>query len=107
MKKNKINNLQSLVFEKQRLAELCKQKEVELNESFDYLQNNIGSIVIKSIFHTGSGKKSDNYEFVQSMVANSFDDIVEIATNKENRTEKIKSLAKNVLSSVIIKLMNK
>jgi hypothetical protein len=107
MKKNKITDLQTLRFEKQRISDLCKQKEEELNESFEQLQNNFGGIIIKSLFHTESDKKSENFEFVKSIVANSFDDIVEIATNKENRTENIKSLAKNIITAVISRVFSK
>ena len=57
MDKYKITDLQTLRFEKQRLQDACKQKEVELNQTVEYIQDNVGSIFIKSIFLKSNSSK--------------------------------------------------
>jgi hypothetical protein len=104
MKKNRITDLQTLRFEKQRLQDACLQKEVELNQSFQYIQDNVGGILIKSIFLKSDSAK-EKFDFVHEMVGTSFDTIIEIATNKENRTENMKTLGKNIVTSLLSRVI--
>jgi len=104
MDKYKITDLQTLRFEKQRLQDACKQKEVELNQTIEYIQDNVGSIFIKSIF-LKSNSSREKFDFMQELVGTSFDSIVNIATDKENRTENLKTLAKNIVTSLLSRVI--
>jgi hypothetical protein len=107
MSKNKINSLDTLRYEKQRLQELSKQKEVELNATLDEIQENAGMIMLRSFFPKRNSDKNSTFEFIHGMVGSSFDTIVDIVSDKEHRKENLKNLAKNVVSELIYKFMKR
>ncbi len=45
---NPVSTLEELVAERKRLQALCRQKEMELNQSLTHLQQNFGDVIIDS-----------------------------------------------------------
>ena len=107
MSKIKITNLETLRYEKQRLQELSVQKEQELKETLDHIQENAGMILLRSFFPKRSTEKNSTFDFIHGLVGSSLDIIVEIVSDKEHRKENIKNLAKNVVTELIYRFMKK
>jgi len=58
MMSNKINNLQTLLAEKDRLKLLCKEKEIVLGKKLDYIQDNLGIIALETILPINNIEKT-------------------------------------------------
>jgi phage-related minor tail protein len=107
MSKIKITNLETLRYEKQRLQELSAQKEQELKDTLDYIQENAGMILLRSFFPKKNTENNSTFEFIHGIVGSSLDTIVDLVSDKENRKENLKNLAKKLLSELIYKFMKK
>jgi hypothetical protein len=55
---NKINNLEALLVEKERLKQRCKEKEEVIGKKLDYIQDNLGIIAIETILPINNAEKS-------------------------------------------------
>lgn len=56
--KNKINNLETLLVEKARLKQLCKDKEIVIGKKLDFIQDNLGIIALETILPINSAEKT-------------------------------------------------
>lgn len=107
MSKTNVHNLTTLREEKARLKLLSKEKEAELNTTLATIQENAGMIVLRSFFPKKLAQKNLTFEFIHGLVGSSLDYIINIVTEKENRKENIKSLAKNMISELIYHFLKK
>lgn len=107
MNKIKVNNLETLRYEKARLKEQSKEKEAQLNATLDTIQENAGMIVLRSFFPKKFAQKNSSFEFIHGLVSSSLDDVINIVSDKENRKENIKSLAKNIVSELVYAFVKK
>ena len=57
MTKKKFSSLEELRRERMKLQILCKEKEEELTEHLQYVQDNIGTLVLTSFLPIGRSKK--------------------------------------------------
>ena len=55
---NKINNIESLLVEKERLKQLCKEKELVIGKKLDYIQDNLGIIALETILPINTAEKN-------------------------------------------------
>jgi hypothetical protein len=55
---NKINNLEALLIEKERLKQLCKEKEQVIGKKLDYIQDNLGIIALETILPINKAEKN-------------------------------------------------
>lgn len=54
----KINNLEQLLVEKDRLKKLCTEKELVIGKKLDYIQDNLGIIAFETILPVNTAEKS-------------------------------------------------
>ncbi len=55
---NKINNLETLLVEKEKLRQRCKEKEQVIGKKLDYIQDNLGIIALETILPINNAEKS-------------------------------------------------
>lgn len=55
---NKINNLEALLIEKEKLKQRCKEKELVIGQKLDYIQDNLGIIALETILPINKSEKN-------------------------------------------------
>jgi len=55
---NKIRNIEELQAEKNRLRQLCKDKEQVIGKKLDYIQDNLGIIALETILPINNAEKN-------------------------------------------------
>ena len=55
---NKINNLEALLVEKEKLKQRCKEKELIIGKKLDYIQDNLGIIALETILPMNKSEKN-------------------------------------------------
>ncbi len=56
--KNKINNIEALLKEKERLQQRCKEKEQAIGQKLNYIQDNLGIIALETILPINNAERN-------------------------------------------------
>jgi hypothetical protein len=103
---NKINNLEALISEKERLKILCKEKEQVIGKKLDYIQDNLGIIALETLLPINSAEKnsiSGVFTGIHSLLKN----FIPGFSEKFAQSEKIINMVELIVSAIITRFFKK
>ena len=102
---NKINSLEKLLLEKERLKKSCTEKEVVIGQKLDYIQDNLGIIAFETILPVNSSEKSTIRNIMEGLHG-----LIKIVapgiSKKFERAGQLVNLFELVVASIVTRFFN-
>lgn len=106
MRNKKINNLEELLAEQLRLKQLCREKESEIGNKLDYIQDNLGIIALETFLPSNPSEKNTINQVFDG-IFNLIQTFVPGLAEKFNNSEKWIKIIEIVAASIFSRFFSK
>jgi hypothetical protein len=102
----KMNTLDELLAEKAKLQVLCKEKEKEIGNKLDYIQDNLGIIALETFLPSNQTDKNTVSQVLDGLIS-LIQTFIPSLGEKFNQSEKWIKIIEIVASSIFSRFFNK